>query len=370
MLRLLYYNISKISWIYHSSSFWFNQNFSVNAPTPVNVIEDMKLYKELGVSHKICTSLAAEGIFIPTLVQHEALPITIGRMQNCIIQSPTGSGKSLTFLIPVLQDKTVGLNSLIIVPSRELALQLEHQSRTLVSGGKLSKNVASLYSGGTSALENLDFVRLNILISTPKTLLEALDSNPSLFKFVNKVILDEVDKLLPSNNKQSSKRHLHVKPTSKILEKLISRNKIQPRLIATSATVTKEIVEKLVDCGYGRDFHFVSTSTENHMTTPKIISHEYMMHSGKDFPAVDKLDVLARYIKLNAGTSTMVVIQRNAPITKFVLELKQKNVHAVPLHEHAISTPAFEKFIKSFQSGQYCNTVVGGCIIFIMFRYN
>ena len=97
----------------------------------------------------LCKALEYEDIHVPTVVQYEALPVTLAHKNNCIIHSETGIGKTLTFLLPALQEQVPGLTSLILVPTRELAIQIQHQMSRLVSGqGKNTKcHVLAMYSG-------------------------------------------------------------------------------------------------------------------------------------------------------------------------------------------------------------------------------
>lgn len=342
------------------------RKLSIQGNPEVNV----NLFHELGVSSKVRKSLTAEGITVPTLIQHEVLPITLAPTQHSctIIQSPTGSGKTLTFLIPALQDFSPGLHSLIIVPSRELAIQIEHLTRKLISRGKLSRSLLTLYSGGSDSVTIKDVVRASppsIIIGTPKRILELVNLEVPMFKFVRRIILDEVDKLLPSDqnkphhgnaklpSSKKSSHHEHTKPTSTIMKKLMSashdRHNIQ--CIASSATINEELINKLVQCGWSEDYRLISTSEVESLATPKSIRHGFISgFSDTNSIQYNKLDILTTYLKKNPGKA-MIVIHRNAPISTFVFELRQRKVNAVPLHEHTQNASAYSSFLQDFQSG-------------------
>jgi superfamily II DNA/RNA helicase len=320
------------------------------------------LFSDLGVSSKLCKSLTAEGITTPTPIQHEALPMTLFPTQHCIIQSPTGSGKTLAFLIPALQDSTPGLNSLIVVPSRELAIQIGHLAKKLISVGRLSRSLLTLYSGGTDTVTNKDVKSTSlpsVIVGTPKRILELVDSKASIFKFVHRVVLDEVDKLLPPDKRKAHSRlaqkklifhHEHKKPTSVIMKKLVDGNE-NVQCIASSATVNEQLIGKLVQSGWKEDYRVVSTSQIESLSIPKTIRHSFIMDSGNATSIqYNKLDILATYLGRNPGKA-MVVIHRNAPISTFVFELRQRNVNAVPLHEQTLNAGTYSSFLQEFQSG-------------------
>ena len=346
-------NVMKFTWKYSSSKcFCKLLSFQLCPDSKVNT----DLFCELGVSSKIRKCLAAEKITIPTVIQHEVLPITISQTQSCVIQSPTGSGKTLTFLIPALQDSSPGLHSLIIVPSRELAIQIEHLARSIISRGRLNKKTVTLYSGGNDSVTIRDMIHTSppdIIIGTPKRILEVANSGISIFKNLRRVVLDEVDKLLPSLPKRKLSHHEHVKPTAVVMEKLLRKNrsKINVQCIASSATVNQDLVDKLVHCGWGKDYRLVSTSQIESLTAPRSIQHGFIMNSSDpNSNHYNKLDILAKYLEANPGKA-MIVIHRNAPISQFVFELTQKNVKVIPLHEYTINAATYSTFLEEFQSG-------------------
>lgn len=317
------------------------------------------LFRELGVSGKMCKCLSADDITIPTVIQHEVLPVTLHHTQHCIIQSPTGSGKTLAFLIPALQDASPGLHSLIIVPSRELAVQIGHLAGKMISRGRLSRSVSTLYSGGNCSVRTKDASLPNIVVGTPRRVLEMVNSEASIFKSLRRIVVDEVDKLIPSNEKKS--RHEHVKPTLKVMKKFMhtSHGKSSIQCIASSATINEELINELVQCGWSEDYCLISTSQVESLTTPKSIHHGYIVDSSASDTNLihyNKLDMLASYLRKHPGKS-MVVIHRNAPISTFVFELKQMGVNAIPLHEHTMNAAAYSTFLEQFQSGNdYYNT--------------
>lgn len=348
-------NVMKFTWKYSSSKCLCKLlSFQTNPDSKVNT----DLFRELGVSSKIRKCLAAEKITIPTVIQHEVLPITIAQTQSCVIQSPTGSGKTLTFLIPALQDSSPGLHSLIIVPSRELAIQIEHLAKSIISRGRLSKRTVTLYSGGNDSVTIKGIMHTpppDIIIGTPKRILEVANSGISIFKNLRRVVLDEVDKLLPSQPKHKQSHHEHVKPTIAVLGKLLHKNrgKMNVQCIASSATVNQDLVDQLVHCGWGKDYRLVSTSQIESLTAPKSIQHGFVVDSSDpNSNHYNKLDILAKYLEVNPGKA-MVVIHRNAPISQFVFELRQRNVNVVPLHEYTVNAATYSTFLEEFHAGTY-----------------
>ena len=197
----------------------------------------IKTFKDLGVNSDMRRSLRNCGITVPTRIQQLALPATISGKGSCIIQSETGSGKTLSFLLPALQETQPGLTSLIVTPTRELATQMFFWAQKLTGNRKDSRRVGLLLSG--EAEENLmNQFRKNkphLLIGTPKILLNVIKEKMELGHSLQRLILDEGDKLLqPLHEKASWRkrrvRDIHPRPTRLLVETLVRSLACRPSM--------------------------------------------------------------------------------------------------------------------------------------------
>lgn len=116
--------------------------------------------------------------------------------QDIVLLSPTGSGKTLAFLLPLLtalQPDNSRLQAMIIVPSRELALQIESVFKSLGSGFK----VCCCYGGHPKAVEKRSLSQPTaVVVGTPGRLLDYIENRVIDVRAVTTVILDEFDKSL------------------------------------------------------------------------------------------------------------------------------------------------------------------------------
>lgn len=116
--------------------------------------------------------------------------------QDIVLLSPTGSGKTLAFLLPLLtalQPDNNRLQAMIIVPSRELALQIESVFKSLGSGFK----VCCCYGGHPKAVEKRSLSQPTaVVVGTPGRLLDYIENRVIDVRAVTTVILDEFDKSL------------------------------------------------------------------------------------------------------------------------------------------------------------------------------
>ncbi|NQX82618.1 MAG: DEAD/DEAH box helicase [Flavobacteriaceae bacterium] len=121
---------------------------------------------------------------------------TISNNPNTVILSPTGSGKTLAFLLPlisILDEKNREIQALIVVPSRELAIQIEQVARNMGSGFKIN----AVYGGRAGSKDKIEIKhRPAILIGTPGRISDHIRREVFDVSNIKTIILDEYDKSL------------------------------------------------------------------------------------------------------------------------------------------------------------------------------
>lgn len=125
-------------------------------------------------------------------MQNQALE-AIGKNEKTILLSPTGTGKTLAFLLPLLDrldPKIEEVQALIIVPSRELAIQIETVVRDMGSGYKAN----AIYGGRSIAKDKIELKHTpSILIGTPGRLADHFEQARFTTKFIKTLVIDEFD---------------------------------------------------------------------------------------------------------------------------------------------------------------------------------
>ncbi|MEN9996433.1 MAG: ATP-dependent helicase RhlE [Pseudomonadota bacterium] len=167
-------------------------------------------FNELGLSPELLRALKPKTYPAPTPVQREFIPVALTG-QDIWVTAPTGSGKTAAYALPLIeilskshlnltlasgrQQKAV--QSLILVPTRELAIQVGQTFMSL--SAHLGKNCkVTIVFGGVSINPQMMGLRggTDILIATPGRLLDLLDHNALKLSQVQTLVLDEADKLL------------------------------------------------------------------------------------------------------------------------------------------------------------------------------
>jgi ATP-dependent RNA helicase RhlE len=158
----------------------------------------MQSFSELPISDYTKHHLASANFSIPTPVQAAAIPHALAG-KDVLATAQTGTGKTLAFLIPVmeqmLQHKVPGIMALALVPTRELAMQVVEQYNAL-RGKQLP--AAALVVGGLSEGQQIAALRrgARLVVATPGRLEDFLDRKLVNFATLRVLILDEADRML------------------------------------------------------------------------------------------------------------------------------------------------------------------------------
>src|SRR5262249_22442239 len=154
--------------------------------------------KQLPISPYLQDRLCAAQFIDPTDVQSAAIPHAING-KDVVATAQTGTGKTLAFLVPVmeklLQQKESKPGALVMVPTRELALQIGKQYDQL-RGKKLP--AAALLIGGSSERSQLKTLRAGakLIIATPGRFEDLFQRKLIALNGVKTLVLDEVDRML------------------------------------------------------------------------------------------------------------------------------------------------------------------------------
>ncbi|MFI5098322.1 MAG: DEAD/DEAH box helicase [Candidatus Acidiferrales bacterium] len=158
----------------------------------------MQNFSELPISPYLKERISSTGFSVPTPVQAAAIPPAL-EGKDVLATAQTGTGKTLAFLIPVierlLQLNKPGIAALVLVPTRELAMQVLDQYNAL-RGKQLA--AAALVVGGLAEGQQLRAIRngANVIVATPGRLEDYLDRNLVQFRNLQVLVLDEADRML------------------------------------------------------------------------------------------------------------------------------------------------------------------------------
>lgn len=252
---------------------------------------------------KIRQALKRLGIEKLNAMQQAALEA--GTARDLLLLSPTGSGKTLAFLLPLLPElrETGCVQVLVIVPSRELALQIDRVFRAMGTGLKAT----CCYGGHPFQTEKRSLEQPPaVLIGTPGRLLDHLERGNVDLHEAHTVILDEFDKSLEMKFVPEMKRILAQMPGVR-------------RRVLTSATSAIEVPE-FVGLHHPLELSFLGQQ-------PRGLKL-FVVHS----PEIDKLDTLYRLLGELQGEPALVFCNYRESVERVGDYLRQKRVEAVCFH--------------------------------------
>ncbi len=154
----------------------------------------------LGLDERLLAAIADLGYEEPTPIQREAIPILLAG-RDLLAEAPTGTGKTATFALPILQRVAIGeagpgrTRALVVVPTRELAMQVAEAFHAYGKG--LGVRVVPVY-GGQPIGQQLRGLRrgVDVVVATPGRAVDPLKRGSLSFEEVEFVVLDEADEML------------------------------------------------------------------------------------------------------------------------------------------------------------------------------
>ncbi len=159
------------------------------------------LFSELGLSAPLQKAVEAQGYATPTPIQAQAIPFIL-QGRDIMAAAQTGTGKTAGFTLPLLQLLAKGekakanqVRALVLVPTRELAAQVNESVQTY---GQFMKLSSLQVFGGVSINPQMQALRkgVDVLIATPGRLLDLFNQNAVKFDSLEILVLDEADRML------------------------------------------------------------------------------------------------------------------------------------------------------------------------------
>lgn len=154
-------------------------------------------FEKFSLKKEIMEALSELKFDEPTEVQEKAIPLAL-QGKDLVVRSKTGSGKTAAFAIPIMQvlgHEDRGVRALIVAPTRELALQIEHVIRKI---GRTTRLKTTVVYGGVSTRPQSDRIRegANIVVGTPGRIIDLMERGDLDLKRIKFLVLDEADIML------------------------------------------------------------------------------------------------------------------------------------------------------------------------------
>jgi superfamily II DNA/RNA helicase len=297
--------------------------------------EITKTFRDLGVAEPICAALEAAGITAAFPIQALSLPIALDG-QDLIGQARTGTGKTLAFGVALLQrleeiprTKASAPRALVVVPTRELAIQVADDLRT--AGARLGTHVVTLYGGRAYEPQIEALATVDLVVGTPGRLLDLVRQGHLNLSEVVGLVLDEADKMLD----------LGFLPD---VEKILRLTPPERQTMLFSATMPGEVVT-LARRHLRRPTHVRAEQHDELALVPSTEQHVFRAHQ------MDKIEVLARVLQAEGRGLTIVFCRTKRACDQAATALTTRGFAAAAVHGD-LGQGQRERAMRAFRSGK------------------
>ncbi|NOT73971.1 MAG: DEAD/DEAH box helicase [Cyclobacteriaceae bacterium] len=293
-------------------------------------------FEKLNLIEPITRALKAEGYTQPTPIQEQAIPVLLER-KDLLGCAQTGTGKTLAFAAPILQllhqdelfvKGPAGIKTLILTPTRELAIQIGDSFATY---GKFLKLKHAVIFGGVSQKPQTDALRngVDILIATPGRLLDLMDQRFVHLQNLKIFVLDEADRMLDMG-------FIHD------VKKIIAKLPVKRQTLFFSATMPPEI-SKLANT--------ILTNPVRVEVTPVSSTANTIQQQLYYVEKSDKRSLLLHLLKDKSIETALVFTRTKHGADKVVKDLNRAGVTAEAIHGNK-SQNARQRALSNFKTKQ------------------
>jgi ATP-dependent RNA helicase DeaD len=291
------------------------------------------LFTDLGLSEALMQAIELTGYTEATPIQAQAIPVIMNG-SDVTGQAQTGTGKTAAFGIPAIEkidpDKK-GVQTLILCPTRELALQVSVELKKLA---KFKKGVfiSTIYGGESMERQIKDLQKgVQIVVGTPGRVIDHMDRGTLKTSSIQQIILDEADEMLNMGFRED-------------IELVLDRLPKERQTVLFSATMPPAILQ--LTKRYQTNPEFVKIQNKE-VTTNTIEQYYYMVKESM------KMEIMTQLIDMNNLQLMLVFCNTKRKVDEVTEELRSYGYKAVGLHgdkSQKDRNDVMNKFRKGFAS--------------------
>ncbi len=292
-------------------------------------------FASLLLDPRLLAALTALGYEEPTPIQQQSIPLLLGG-RDVLAQAATGTGKTAAFAVPILHGiaaeptKGTGPVALILVPTRELAMQL---AEAVYRYGKtIGVRVLPVY-GGASMDSQLRALKrgVDVVVATPGRALDHVNRKTLKLESVRTLVLDEADEMLDMGFAEDLEAILAATPAER--QTALFSATLPPRII----TIASKHLRNPVRIAIARE-------ATAHGKVPKVRQTAYVVARGH------KRAALGRVLDLEAPTAALVFCRTRLEVDDLTEALKSRGLRVEALHG-GISQGERDRVMKKLRAG-------------------
>ncbi|MFA9378461.1 MAG: DEAD/DEAH box helicase [Lachnotalea sp.] len=290
-------------------------------------------FKEFGLDEAMIKALNKEKIQKANEVQEAVFDAEDNK--DLIVQSETGSGKTLAYLLPIYKKLIPverGMQALILVPTHELAMQVNRQAQSLSENSGYQIKSTTIV-GDVNVNRQIDKLKEKpqIVIGTTGRILELIKKKKITAHTIKTIVIDEADKMLDKNNIEGVKAVM----------KCCMRD---TQIVMFSASMSDESVK--IGQNVLKEPVVIKLTNNKKMAIPKNINHIYFVVERRD-----KLEMLRKLASSIAPKKAMIFVNKVSDIEELTQKLKYHNYNAECIHGSNIKKDR-KKVIDDFKGNK------------------
>lgn len=289
-------------------------------------------FEALGLNVNLIEGLKKQNITNPTAIQVEVIPLALEN-KDIIGQSQTGSGKTLSYLLPLFQkiDSTKReMQAIVLAPTHELVMQIEQEIK-LLSESSLIPVKSTAVIGEANINRQIEKLKEkpHIIVGSTGRILELIKRKKLTAHTIKTIVIDEGDKLLDRNNLQAVKDV--IKTTLKERQLMVFSASINDKTINTAKELMKDAK---------------TIKIEAKTTVNPNITHMYFETEQRD-----KIIVLRKLIASINPPKAIIFINKSEEIELTTSKLQYHHLNAYGIYGTA-SKEERKKALENFRNGK------------------
>lgn len=288
-------------------------------------------FEKLGIAPDFIDALKARNITEPTQIQKDIIPI-IADGKNAVGCSATGTGKTLSYLLPVLEKidpQEAAPQAVVLAPTNELVMQIQREAEALITASGRTIRTMGI-AGSANISRQIDRLKTKpqLIVASPGRLFELLGKRKVSVFQVKTLVLDEVDRLLDEQLLPS-------------VEKILKAVPKQRQMIFVSATITDGTRKKIAK--------LCPTTAEKTVESTKVLKQQ-ISHS---FIVVDhrrRLECVRKIYHALGLKRTILFVNRSYDIPMIVEKLNHHKIKTVGLYREMMAADR-KKALADFARG-------------------
>jgi ATP-dependent RNA helicase DeaD len=289
-------------------------------------------FKDLGIKENVLKAIDSLGYTIPSKIQLEIIPeILLGN--DVIGQAQTGTGKTLAFaasILSIIDTKAKGVKAIILTPTRELALQVSEEFKTL--DNSRSFQILSVYGGSSIENQIKDLRRgVDVVVGTPGRVMDLIDRKVLKLEDLKFFVLDEADEMLNMGFLED-------------IEYIFKKTNADKQVLLFSATMPSPI-KKLAEKYMKKDYQHIIIE-EVSKTAINVKQYYYVVNQK------ERTESLCRILDVRDPERALIFCQTKREVDELLAELSKRNYSADAIHGDILQSMRIQR-LERFKNGEF-----------------